>query len=241
MNERRRCPPAPPAGITADLPTVRLRANPHPWVRVFWKTRRPLTFAKSRYGNRFDPLATPWNKTKVLYAGTTLEVAIAEALLRWHGEILPGESVSLSRTADLQDRVVARFVPTKELTLIDACGLRLAAFEKIVANVLNRPENVECRDGPKPIAEDIFQCGVEEYSQTQRWASWLRSQVPTADGIVWVSRQYNLGRCLVLFADRCGRSLKLEGKVVPLYGSPSSAERQVVDRMLGELGWGLEP
>ena len=35
--------------------------------------------------------------------------------------------------------------------------------------------------------------------------------------------------------------LKLEGKVVPLYGRPSSAERQVVDRMLGELGWGLEP
>jgi hypothetical protein len=102
MTERRRCPPAPPADFSADLPTIQLRANPHAWVRVFWKSRRPLTFAKSRHGNRFDPLAAPWDKTRVLYAGTTLEVAIAEALLRWHGEILPGESVSLSKSGDLR-------------------------------------------------------------------------------------------------------------------------------------------
>ena len=241
MTERRRCPPAPPADFSADLPTIQLRANPHAWVRVFWKSRRPLTFAKSRHGNRFDPLAAPWDKTRVLYAGTTLEVAIAEALLRWHGEILPGESVLLSKSGDLQHRGVARFVPTRELTLIDASGLRLAAFEEIVTAVLERSENREWKDRPKPIADDIFQCGAEEYPETQRWASWFRSQAPSADGIVWVSRQYNLGQCLVLFADRCGRRLKLDGKVVPLYGRPSSAERQVVDRMLGELGWGLEP
>jgi len=136
---------------------------------------------------------------------------------------------------------VARFVPTRELTLIDASGLRLAAFEEIVTAVLERPENREWKDRPKPIADDIFQCGAEEYHETQRWAGWFRSQAPSADGVVWVSRQYNLGQCLVLFADRCGRRLKLDGKVVPLYGRPSSAERQVVDRMLGELGWGLEP
>jgi hypothetical protein len=122
MTERRRCPPAPPADFSADLPTIQLRVNPHAWVRVFWKSRRSLTFAKSRHGNRFDPLAAPWDKTRVLYAGTTLEVAIAEALLRWHGEILPGESVSLSKSGDLQHRGVARFVPTRELTLIDASG-----------------------------------------------------------------------------------------------------------------------
>jgi hypothetical protein len=85
-----------------------------------------------------------------------LEVAIAEALLRWHGEILPGESVSLSKSGDLQHRGVARFVPTRELTLIDASGLRLAAFEEIVTALLERPENGEWKDRPKPIADAII-------------------------------------------------------------------------------------
>jgi hypothetical protein len=51
--------------------------------------------------------------------------------------------VSLSKSGDLQHRGVARLVPTRDLTLIDASGLRLAAFEEIVAGVLERPENRE--------------------------------------------------------------------------------------------------
>jgi hypothetical protein len=84
-------------------------------------------------------------------------VAIAVALLRWHGEILPRESVSLSKSGDLEHRRVARLVSTRELTLIDASGLRLAAFEEIVTAVRERPENREWKDRPKPIADDIFQ------------------------------------------------------------------------------------
>jgi hypothetical protein len=82
---------------------------------------------------------------------------------------------------------------------------------------------IEPAGRPKPIADDIFQCGAEEYPQTQRWAGWFRSQASRADGIVWVSHQYNLGQCLALFADRCGRRLKLDGKVVPLYGRSPTA------------------
>ncbi len=124
--------------------------------------------------------------------------------------------------------------------MIDATGLGLAALEETVTAVLGRPEHVGWKDGPKPVADDIFQCGPEEYLETQRWAAWFSSQAPTADGIIWVSRQYNLGQCLVLFADRCRRHLAPVGKSVPLYSTRSSRERQVVERMLGELRWGVE-
>lgn len=238
---RNRCPPAPPDGFVAPtaLQTVSVKANPEPWVRLFWSTADPLRFARSTRGNRFDPLPAPWMTTQVLYAGSSLETAVCEALLRWHGTVSPGSEILLP-DSELRARFVARFEPKRDLTLIDCAGLGRVPIEQAVAGVLARPEHADLRDGPTLLADDIFQCGPNEYDQTQRWGAWFRSQVPDADGLQWVSRQYNRGTCIVLFDDLCGSDLQLWGPPVPLYGDPHSAEHQALNHMLGLVGWGID-
>jgi hypothetical protein len=238
--DRGRCPPPPPHTFRTELLTTPIRFNPEPCIRLFREGRDPLQFRPSRYGNRFDPLPAPWATTNVLYSGTSLEAAIAETLLRWKGQLVPGERIILSEAADLQTRRVARFVPNRELTVIDATALGLARIEEVVTAVVNLPEHSPAWSRrSKPIADDIFQCGADEYTLTQQWGAWFRSQHPRADGIIWVSRQFNAGRCIALFDDRCGEDLELASAPVDLY-APGSRERKTVDRMLAQLRWGIE-
>jgi hypothetical protein len=208
-------------------------------VRVFWEGQDPLKFGRSKRGNRFDPLGAPWATTNVLYAGTSAETAIAETLLRWQGQITPDERLILSEAEQLKPRRLAYLAPTRPLSLIDATGLGLSRIEEVVTTVMARPEHHTREHGPKPIADDIFQCGADEYVLTQQWAAWFRTQCPKADGIIWVSRQFNVGRCVVLFEDRCGAELALTSDPVALYASGSSS-RRLVDRMLGQLRWGVD-
>lgn len=220
--------------------TTPIRFNPEPCVRIFWEDHDPLAFSRSSIGNRFDPLPYPWESTRVLYVGTSLETAVAEALLRWQGQITPGESLLLSESAQLRPRRVAHIVPKRTLTVIDATGLGLAPIEKAIKTALEHPEYAARWSAcSMPIADDIFQCGADEYSLTQAWGAWFRSQCPDADGLTWVSRQFNVGRCVVLFEDRCGGQLELAEKPRPLY-APGSPERNVVDRMLAQLNWGVQ-
>jgi hypothetical protein len=237
--DRGRCPPPPPFGFKASLDTAQVKTNPTPWVRLFWHGRDPLGFGTSTSGNRFDPLAPPWRSTAALYAGTSLETAIAEVILRWHSQIVPGQPVSLSEAGQLAGRWVARFEPKRALTLIDATELSVAAIESVVTAIISRPEHKSWQTGCKPLAEDIFQCGPGDYPLTQQWGAWFRSQCPDAHGIMWVSRQFNTGRCFCLFDDRCRSELDLVEPPVPLY-KKGSVERDIFNRMLGKLHWGIE-
>jgi len=233
---RGRCPPPPPPGFASLLETVKVAPNPEPWCRIFWEGRDPLGFVNGKR-TRFDPLPAPWQDTKVLYAGTSFETAVAETILRWHGQIVRGEEILISEVEQLYPRRVARFVSTRPLTVIDATGLGLAQIEGAVTSVLALPTGCGV-SSPKPIADDIFNCGAIEYEKTQGWGAWFRAQHPQADGIQWVSRQYNVGRCLVLFEDLCGTVLEQIAAPVPLY-EEGSTEREVVRRLIGQLGWGV--
>ena len=77
--------------------------------------------------------------------------------------------------------------------------------------------------GPAPRADSIFQCALTEYPTTQAWGTWFRSQCPDADGIEWISREFNRGRCIVLFSDRCESDLEQVGDSVELL-APGSVE-----------------
>jgi hypothetical protein len=91
----------------------------------------------------------------------------------------------------------------------------------------------------KPTADDIFNCDASEYAATQQWCGWLRSQCPLADGITGMSRQFNIGRCLALFRDRCGTDLELISKPTQLYRK-GSKHCALVDDMLHKLGWAID-
>lgn len=239
---RGRCPPPPPDKLRAALKIAPIHFNPEPCVRVFRKGRDPLTFARSSArGNRFDPLPTPWETTKVLYGGTSLETAVAETICRWQREVVASRRrVILSKRNDLLQRQVARFYSKRPLNVIDATGLGRALIQNIVDQVILQPKYEKIwGKPPRPIADDIFQCGVDEYALTQQWGAWFRSQHPDADGVQWVSRQFNVGNCIVLFEDCCGDQLQLAEPPVPLYAA-RSRERNVVEYMAGLLQWGIQ-
>lgn len=234
-----RCPPAPPP------PDLRIRLHILDWpaglhlTRLHLADKGALEFGVRQKGaNRFDPLGDPWSSTAVLYAGTSLEVAIAETLLRWHGQIRYEDPVILSN-AQLRVRKVASFVPRVGLRLIDGSGLGLAMLELAVARVMEEPQySSRLATTRVPIADDIFQCGAEDYWHTQRWGAWMRAQCPNADGITWISRQFNRAGCLVLFADRCMNELYEDGESQPLLDGGKNEE--VLDKLLAKLGWGRE-
>jgi hypothetical protein len=233
--DRGRCPPAPPATVSVALSTETLRPDPDDFVRLHWRDNPALGFSIAKRGNRFDPLAKPWETTQVLYAGTTLEVAIAETILRWHGQVKG--PIVLSNEAHLRDRQVAKFRPSGALTFINATGLGLNPIQRAVDQTVALPEHAPAWTGrPAPLADDIFQCPPTEYASTQAWGAWFRSQCPDADGIQWVSRQFNIGRCLVLFDDRCNGRLTQTGSSVDLI-APGSTEEQALDRLLAQIGW----
>jgi RES domain len=233
--DRDRCPPAPPPKISVALHTELLAPDPDDFVRLHWRGNPPLGFSIAKRGNRFDPLGTPWQTTRVLYAGTTLEVAIAETILRWHGQVKG--PVELSNETQLRDRQVARFRPSGELTVINATGLGLNPVQRAVDETIALPQHASAWvSKPAPLADDIFQCPHTEYATTQAWGAWFRSQCPDADGIQWISRQFNVGRCLVLFEDRCGAELTQTGRSADLI-APGSPEEQTLDELLAQIGW----
>lgn len=237
MTDRGRCPPAPPPGVVVPLVTVTLDRNPDELVRLHWRGKPPIAFGIRPAGNRFDPLGAPFANIPVLYAGTTLEVAIAEVILRWHGQVGPGAAIELSNETQLRDRQVARFQPTRPLTLIDATGAGLARIEEAVNRTVTLPANAPAWLGQAPpLADDIFQCPASDYPVTQAWGAWFRTQCPTADGLRWVSRQFNRGCCLVLFGDRCAADLRQVGSSVGLT-APASVEEQTLDELLAQIGW----
>lgn len=235
--ERRRCPPAPPEEIATALNVESIDTNPDLLVRLHWRAASPLGFRISARKNRFDPLDRPFETTRVLYGGTTLEVAIAETVLRWHDQVAPGARIELSNDAQLRDRQVTYFLAKRPLTLIDATGVGLSDIQLAVDQTIARPEHqAEWSARPRPRAEDIFLCSSNDYPVTRAWGAWFRRQRPEADGLQWVPRQFNRGVAFVLFEDRCGGVLGQYGASEDLL-EPGSMQEKALDKLLRGLKW----
>jgi hypothetical protein len=130
-------------------------------------------------GGRFD--ATDDDHYGYLYAGDRIEVAIAEAILR----DCPADDTG-SVTVPLpkyEGRRVSAIRTTVAIELIDLCGL------------------ISLRQA----SQDTWLTSAEpsDYPQTRHWGHWLRSQQPTAGGLVWLSKRDPTHRSYVLFDDRC--------------------------------------
>lgn len=83
-------------------------------------------------------------------------------------------------------------------------------------------------------AENLTDTGPEEYPNTVKWAAALHRAVPEADGLVWMSRQFNAEKALVLFGDRIGDTdLDEVSSPFPLSTGPG---RRLVDRAANAAG-----
>jgi hypothetical protein len=129
-------------------------------------------------GGRFD--ATDDDRYPYLYAGESLEAAIAEMLLR----DLPCDSTGarhLPRRA-IQGRRISTVITTTDLDLV---SLRTAADLGAV-----------CQDAW------LTSCEPTCYAQSRFWAHWIRAHAPTAAGLVWMSHREPTRQAFVLFGDR---------------------------------------
>jgi hypothetical protein len=145
-------------------------------------------------GGRFD--GTTADPYPYLYAAAELQTALLETLVR--GVPFNDRGSRLIRRAAITDCRISAFGLTQDLTLL---------------SLLTTPDlAAACQD------EWLVHASPADYPQTRRWAQWLRSQAPWAQGLAWPSRR-DLGRSAVmLFGDRCpGGALQPEaGSAVDL-------------------------
>jgi hypothetical protein len=129
-------------------------------------------------GGRFD--ATDDDPYPYLYAGTTVDVAVAETLLR---DLSPDD------------------VGIRQLAVPKVAGRRISAIE-VTANL----ELVSLRSGTDlgAVAQDTWltMCDPRDYAQSRHWAHWIRSHAKSAAGYVWLSRREPGAAAYVLFGDR---------------------------------------
>ncbi|WP_405798596.1 RES family NAD+ phosphorylase [Streptomyces sp. NBC_01506] len=175
----------PPAAyrLTPNLRT--LPAGSELW-RCHSDRRPPEAFnpvaADSHFGgNRFD--GTSEDPYPFLYAGAEPATALAEVLLR-----------SLDFDTASGSRLVPRaWVKGRSLSLlrtrVDLTLIQLVTEEDLAA---------VCQDSW------LLEAQGASYPQTRRWASELRTQVPSAQGLLWQSRRHRPRHAVVLFGDRCG-------------------------------------
>jgi hypothetical protein len=129
-------------------------------------------------GGRFD--GTERDPYEYMYLGDTDATAVSETLLRdlpprrGGGRFLP--------KVTWKGRQLSRVLVVNSLELI---SLRTAIDLGAVSADTN-----------------LVHCDADDYPATRRWAEWLRTQAPAAQGITWESKREPYASSYVLFGDR---------------------------------------
>jgi hypothetical protein len=136
-------------------------------------------------GGRFD--GTRADPYPFMYAALEPQTALLETVAR--SLPFPHKGLRLIKRANVESRTISQVLLTEPVTLISLMsGVDLTAALQ---------------------DEWLIQCDPAWYAHTRRWASWLRVQVSTAQGIVWPSRRNVGSQAVVLFGDRCQGVLEL--------------------------------
>jgi RES domain len=221
MTRRVACPPPPPVGQPATLHFHTL--TPDDTLYRIYRGADAAQFCITTGNNRFDPLPSPWNATKVLYAGSSKEVAISETVLRWHDRVGDGAKIILARS-QLAGRQLVGLRWNHPLRLLDFTGFGMKALTELVGDARG---------------EDIFLSDASQYSLTQKWGAWFRSAYPDAVGLRWMSRQHNSSSCYVFFDDtRDGQELKVAEAAEPLEAGTHAF--QLLEECINALSWEIE-
>ena len=132
------------------------------------------------YGRgRFHPINDPnGNRIPTLYAADRIDGALSETVFR---NVTATAGGRIHR-ADLEPLVLSRLLVAQDLTLIDLTGLALRRLGLTRSQLIDTPPR--------------------RFAYTRRWAETLHRTSPDAQGLVWVSRQFDRSRALMLFGDR---------------------------------------
>lgn len=206
--------PSPP-DFRQTPPLVHTWHEGEPIVRVFNHAYRPNAFNPGTGGGirgrfHFFPDAAG-AVVPAMYGSDHEDGAIAETV--FHDVPLrgPGRVVLESRLTSLS---IVALLPARELRLAELLGFGLRRYQVT--------------------PEDLTSTDPVEYPGTVRWAEALHTSFADLDGVVWMSRQFNSARALVLFGDRVSRDdLHVVAPPLPLVIGPG---RMKVDDAANRAG-----
>ena len=172
-----------------DIGIVSSWSPPEPLWRVYSQSFGATGFNGTAKGYaRFSPLKrADGSVVPTMYAGSTLDVALMEIVLRDVPTPSVGYQLMLPER-DAEQRRVTELVPTQPLRMVDFCaiGLRRIGLDRA----------------------DVIDCDSSNYPDTQALGAWVHAHTVDVDvaetvhGIVWTSRQDDSGQGAIFFGDR---------------------------------------
>ncbi len=156
---------------------------------------RPDAFNPGTYGDRgrFHPIRNASGRlVPTLYAADSIDGALSETVL--HG-VFAGDVIMRSR---LRGQCLTRLELMRDVPVADLSGHGLRRLG------LTRGQ--------------LLDVGAPHYAETARWAEAIHWSSDSLQGMVWVSRQFDVAMALLAFGDRlrdrdlqCGMALPLDG------------------------------
>ena len=188
-------------------PTVTTWVAGAPFDRVFRHAYAPTAFNPGRGApepaGRFHFFADErGDVVPAMYGGTPEDVAIAETV--FHDVPVRGAG-RIVQESTLEPLSIARLRATRDLRLVELLGHGLRALQL-------RPEELTATE-------------PNTYRGTVAWAAALHAAMPDVDGLLWMSRQFNAGRALVLFGGRVAETLlEVTQTPLPLLAGPGRSK-----------------
>lgn len=177
--------PTPPPLLDSLDPSVITWESGVPIYRVHGRQHDALAFnRKQGLDFRFSSLSIDSRPIGVMYGADQLIGAISETMFH----TIPADGDRLKpRTiprANIEKFAVSIIASHRPLRLIDLTGHGMG------------------REGMPITHEELILSEAAHYANTRAWAETFYRHPLAVDGFIWVSRQYNLARAMMLFDDR---------------------------------------
>lgn len=206
----------PPPDFTKIEPLIDPWPAGTPFVRVYDPSYPPNGFnpgpGKAVVKGRFHFFEDETGGVvPALYGAATAEAAIAETI--FHDTPVKGFPRVVFESRLVRASMVS-VAPSRELRLVELHGFGLRRLEVT--------------------PEELTSTSAATYSQTIPWARALHQGLPDTDGLVWMSKQFNSAKAIVLFGDRVTtRELSVVDLPLPLLTGPG---RTFVDMAANRAG-----
>lgn len=207
------CPPPP--DLREVTPRIFEWKSGVPIIRVYDHAHEPTAMHPGQNGNvvgRFHFFRDPQGRTvPVLYGSDQVDGAIAETV--FHDVPVLGE-YRVVLESRLDSLSIVWLAPSRALRLVELFGHGLR------------------RLGVR--ASQLTDTEASEYVRTVAWAEVFYRELGDVDGLIWVSRQFNVAKACVLFGGRLDSGqLTITGAPWPLRYGPG---RDLVDQAAVHAG-----
>ncbi len=183
----------------AGLPMT--RAHGHQYEPAAFNSTQGLDF---RFSSIVTDAGTPIG---VLYCADSLSGALSETLFH-----------TLSADGDrLKPRTIPRATVEKFAISVIGCNRPLRLIDLTGHGI--------GREGMPITHGELILSGAIHYASTRLWAKAFHDHPEHVDGFLWVSRQYNLAKAMMLFGDRVDRDALVVVEGPLLAGRPPMIDK----------------